>query len=79
MSMTDDGPHMRRCSRCGRSFGNRDAADRHIRDKHKGGGTRVSVIRAEREDSLADVAVEAERKRAAGEPLDAMEKALIGD
>lgn len=79
MSTPDDGPHMRRCSRCGRAFGSRDAADRHIRDKHKGRGTRVSVIRGEHEDSLADVAVEAERKRASGEPLDAMERALIGD
>ncbi len=74
----NDGPHMRRCSRCGRSFASRDAADRHIAQKHKGKGTRVAVRRDE-EESLADIAVDAERKRAAGEPLDPMEKALLGE
>jgi hypothetical protein len=72
-----DGPHMRRCSRCGKSFSSRKGADDHIRMLHKGKGHRVSVIRDDDEESLADIAVEAEIKRACGETLDPLEESLL--
>jgi len=73
-----DGPHMRRCSRCGKSFSSRKGAGDHIRTLHKGKGQRVSVIREDDEESLADIAIEAEIKRACGEPLDPLEESLVG-
>ena len=72
-----DGPHMRRCSRCGKSFSSRKGCDQHIQMLHKGKGNRVSVIRDDEEESLADIAVEAEIKRACSEPLDALEESLL--
>lgn len=54
-----DSPDMRRCSRCGKKFASRNAADQHIADKHKGIGERVTVLRDE-EPSLADEFIEAQ-------------------
>jgi uncharacterized C2H2 Zn-finger protein len=71
------GPHMRRCSRCGKTFSSRKGADDHIRMLHKGKGQRVSVIREDEEESLADIAIEAEIKRACGEELDPLEESLL--
>jgi len=34
----------RRCSRCGKTFASRDAADQHIADVHRGSGQRVPVM-----------------------------------
>lgn len=74
----EDGPHMRRCSRCGKSFKSRKGTDMHIRDVHRGKGHRVTVIRADDgELSLADIAVDAELKRAMGEPLTDLEASLL--
>jgi hypothetical protein len=60
-----DSPDLRRCSRCGKSFGSRAAADQHIAAKHKGIGERVTV-RLEDESSFADLAIEAEIDHASG-------------
>ncbi len=73
-----DGPHMRRCSRCGRSFSTRNAANQHIQAVHKGKGHRVSARRPDDdEESLADIAIEAAIKRASGEALDLLEASLL--
>ncbi len=40
---TPEAPHLRRCSRCGKCFKSRNAADDHIRMKHHGMARRVSV------------------------------------
>lgn len=73
----EDGPHMRRCSRCNRVFSSLQGVSQHIQTIHKGKGFRVSAHRPEREESLADIAVEAHIKRAMGEPLDPLEESLL--
>ena len=68
----DDGPHMRRCSRCGRHFKSRKGAYQHIQAVHKGEGTRVSARMEDRpgyEPSLADLVVQAELDRMEGKPI----------
>lgn len=74
-----DGPHMRRCSRCGKTFSSRKGCDQHIKMLHKGKGKRVTAVREEQEESLADIAINAEIKRACGEELDALEESLLND
>jgi hypothetical protein len=67
-----DSSDKRRCSRCGRHFKSRKAADQHIQDKHKGVGERVSVHRPDdgREPSLGSQVAEAMLARMCGEPVD---------
>ena len=75
---TKDGPHMRQCSRCHKIFSSRAGCDMHIRDLHKGKGERIAVPKREpEEESLADISIEAELKRACGEELDPLEESLI--
>jgi uncharacterized C2H2 Zn-finger protein len=74
-----DGPHMRRCSQCGRSFKSRKAADDHIQMKHKGIGHRVSAKRPDDEPSMADIVVDAQIAHAAGEPVEDWVKDMFGD
>lgn len=73
----EEGRHMRRCSRCGRTFKTRRATEDHIRMKHHGNGKRIDARRPDREESLADISIDAEIKRLSGEPLDPLEESLL--
>lgn len=69
---SDDGPHMRRCSRCGRHFKSRRGADQHIQTVHKGRGVRMSARMEDRpgyEPSMGELVVQMEQDRAAGVPV----------
>lgn len=63
------------CPHCARLFGDAAALAKHAKAKH-----RVKPDRPRRDDdeSLWEIAVEAEIKHAAGEPLDAIERSVRG-
>ena len=56
------------CSRCGKHFGKPKYCRQHIAAVHKAGGEPVPV--PEREESMADIFVQAELDRAMGNPVD---------
>lgn len=68
--VNDSDKKFRRCSRCGKEFATRRAADQHIVTKHKGKGERVHVKVRDDEPSMAELLIEAEIARACGEPVD---------
>ena len=63
------------CPYCPRSFADQSAVYQHARVKHR--REKIAHLKPARksddEESMADIAVEAEQKRSAGEPLDVME------
>jgi len=70
------------CPKCGKVFSTKHGTAMHIDQKHGGGvepRKRKAPSQIEREQSLADISVEAHLKRAMGEPLDALEESLIFD
>lgn len=68
------------CSRCQKRFTTRHGAEMHIRDTHDQGEVlKVKPPRhpRTREESMAEIAVDALLKRSMGEPLDELESSLI--
>lgn len=70
-----------RCPICKKRFKRPNSVGNHARDAHGEVVAAERVDKTEDEDdrSLADIAVEAELKRAMGEPLDPLEDSLIFD
>ena len=67
------------CPYCNRHFVDASAVYQHARVMHQREKTAHlnPARRSDDEESLADIAIEAEQKRAAGPPLDALERNLL--
>ena len=63
------------CPHCARLFADASAPANHAKRKHR---VRPERPRRDEDESLWEIAVEAEIKHAAGEPLDALERSMRG-
>ena len=71
----------RRCSKCGKQFKGRQAADQHIAAKHGGNAERVPVRSAlpDDEPSMASQIIDAQLDYAMGEPVEDYLMEMFGD